>query len=425
MYVCHRGNGVIKGRIIVCIASSWDYDPTSKHQIMKVLSRENDIVWINYHGTRRPRINRNDLRTGWSVLGRVARGIHRVSPSILQVTPLVIPGAANPLLQRIHEGMLIAQIRRAIRSVDGWEHRPLQVWSFAPDVPYLVGKFNEECFLYYCVDEYCHFEGLDPDRILRAETELVRRADFVVATSQALLETKGAIRDDVTLVRHGVDYDHFSAAWRRPLERPRDLRGVPDPIFGFFGLIQYWVDLPLLVDVARRRPDYSFVLIGDCVVDVGLLERLPNVFLLGRRRNEDLPAYCAAFEAGLMPFVRSRMTRNINPIKMYEYLAAGLPIVSTPLPEAERYLGPITMADNAADFAAACDQVLASRHAGRSEAIATTVHGESWLSKVEFLSALVQRSAHGSNGRPVVSRPIEHVMAGAGVDPMPVGRAAS
>lgn len=398
---------MIKGRLIVCIGSSWDYDPTSKHQIMKILSRHNDILWINYHGSRRPEINRADLKDTWTVLRSVAQGLNQVDPSIVQLTPLVIPGARSLLLQRLHRYMLIAQIRRAVRAVAGRRHKPIQVWTFAPDIPFLAGALDEECFLYYCVDEYTHFEGFDSQRIKAAEDELMDRADVVIVTSQPLLETKRQRRPDAILVRHGVDYDHFAAAWRRSLPCPADLAAVPRPIFGFFGLLHHWVDQALIAEVARLRPLYSFVLIGDCKVDVSELESLDNVFLLGRRAYEDLPSYCAAFDAGMLLFARNLMTRNVNPVKMYEYLAAGLPIVSTPLPEAQRYEGPITIADTPQRFAEACDHVLAGYDPRDRKTTSQSVRDEAWLSKVEHLSDIVMAKIHPS--RHPVSRPREEV----------------
>ncbi|MGB2988052.1 MAG: glycosyltransferase [Phycisphaerae bacterium] len=379
---------MIKDRLIVCIASSWDYDPTSKHQIMRVLSRHNDILWINYHGSRRPEVSRRDLKNICAALGRAACGIRRISPSIVQLTPLVIPGTTNRLLRQLHRHMLIAQIRRAIRSVDG-QGKPIQVWTFAPDVPYLVGAFEEECFLYYCVDDYTQFEGFDADHIAAAENELIDRADIVITASEPLWNTKRERRQSTILVRHGVDYQHFASAWQSSLKPPADLAHVPRPIFGFFGLVHHWVDLTLLGEVARRRPSYSFVLIGDCKVNVSELKRLDNVFLLGRRPYEDLPAYCAAFDAAMLLFARSPMTRNVNPIKMYEYLAAGLPIVSTPLPEAERFDAPILVADTPQHFAEACDQVLATYDRNSREAISRSVRTETWLSKTEHLSRII------------------------------------
>lgn len=394
---------MIKGRLIVCVGSSWDYDPTSKHQIMRILSRHNDILWINYHGSRRPEINSADLKDTWTVLRSVAQGLHQAGPSIAQLTPLVIPGAKSLLLQRLHRYMLIAQIRRAVRAVAGPRHKPIQIWTFAPDIPFMAGALDEECFLYYCVDEYTHFEGFDTERIRAAENELMDRADVVIVTSEPLLETKRKRRPDAILVRHGVDYDHFASAWRSSLPCPADLAAVPRPIFGFFGLLHHWVDQALIAEVARLRPLYSFVLIGDCKVNVSELESIDNVFLLGRRGYEDLPSYCAAFDAGMLLFARNPMTRNVNPVKMYEYLAAGLPIVSTPLPEARRYEGPITIADTPQRFAEACDHVLAMRDHTDRKTISQRVHQEAWLSKVECLSDIVMARVHSAL-RPV-SRP--------------------
>lgn len=98
---------MIQDRIIVCVANSWDYDPTCKHHIMKVLSRHNDIVWINYHGTRRPRADLSDLRSACSALRRFIQGVRPVGPTFVQLTPLCIPGATNTVLAWLHDRMLI------------------------------------------------------------------------------------------------------------------------------------------------------------------------------------------------------------------------------------------------------------------------------------------------------------------------------
>ena len=172
-------------------------------------------------------------------------------------------------------------------------------------------------------------------------------------------------------------------------------------------MIHHWVDRDLLVRVAKLRPRYSFVLIGDAKVDVSPLERLENVFLLGRRPYEHLPAYCAAFDAGLLLFVPGALARNINPIKMYEYLAAGLPVISTRLPEADRFRGPIRIVDNAERFAEACDEVLATHDTARGEIISRVVQHESWASKVEWLSEAIMNRIHPPTSP--VSRPTTDV----------------
>jgi glycosyltransferase involved in cell wall biosynthesis len=196
-------------------------------------------------------------------------------------------------------------------------------------------------------------------------------------------------------VRHGVDYDHFAQAWRSPLARPSVLAGIPRPIFGFFGLIHHWVDLELMAAVAGLRPQYQFVLIGDARVDTAALRRSPNIHLLGRRPYSELPAFCAAFDAAMLLFRRNAMTVNVNPIKLYEYVAAGLPVVSTSIPEVARLQGPVRLADEPEDFAAACDQTLESAGGHSREKTSSLVAQETWESRVEVLSEMVMRCVEG------------------------------
>jgi glycosyltransferase involved in cell wall biosynthesis len=381
---------VIADRVIVCLASAWDYDPTSKHHVMRILSRRNRIVWVNYHGSRKPAPSASDLGASLGRLRHVARGVRRINDSMVQVTPLVIPGATTAPALWLHRRLLTMQIRRAIRAVSGDARRPVQVWTFAPDVPYLVGAFDEECFVYYCVDEYSSFAGFDRTSIVRAEAELLDKADVVITTSQALWESKRRRRADAALVRHGVAFDQFATAWRHNASLPEAVRSIPNPMFGFFGLIHHWIDIDLIATVARSRPHYQFVLIGEAKVDVRSLEALPNVHLLGRRDHHELPAYCRAFSAGLLPFTRTEMTKNVNPIKMWEYLAAGLPIVSTDLPEVRRHGWPVRIAQSAEVFAAACDEIVAEKDTLDRRAIAETVADLDWERKVEALSRIVE-----------------------------------
>jgi len=377
---------MIKGRVIVCVGSAWDYDPTCKHQVMRLLARDNVIIWINYHGTRRPSATRADFGAVLSTLRRVARGAEPVSESMVQVTPLVIPGARRAATRAMHRRLLIAQIRRAIRSVRQAAGRPVQVWTFAPDVPFLVGQFGEECFVYYCTDEYREFACLDRATLAAGE-------DALLATSRRLWERKRRRRHDAALALHGVDYEHFAEAWRTPAPLPDDVADLSGPVFGFFGLIHHWIDVALIAEVARLRPAHNFVMIGDRRVDASALAALPNVRMLGRRSYAELPAYCRAFAAGLMPFAVNEMTRFVNPIKMYEYLAAGLPVISTPLPEAERFGGPVRIAAGAAAFAAACDRAAAEATTVDRAAISARVADRTWTNVAEEVSGIVEAGA--------------------------------
>ncbi|MCH7526132.1 MAG: glycosyltransferase [Planctomycetes bacterium] len=380
---------MICDRTIICVASRWDLDPTSKHQIMKRLAQRNRVIWVNYHGMRRPTLSLMDLRAASSAMVRVLRGARRVNGSMVQFTPLLIPGVQNSRLRRISRGAVLAQIRRVMKRLNGWAAQPVQIWAFAPDVAYLAGQFDEECFVYYCVDEFSQFEGCDSGAIRNSERDMLANADVVITTSEALYQAKRLVHANTHLVRHGVDVDHFTRALMPGIERPSDLKGLEGPIVGFFGLFHHWIDVELIAEVAERLPHAQFVLIGDANMDLKVLRRRPNIRLLGRRPYETLPAYCAAFDVAILPFRCNAMTRTINPIKLREYLAAGLPVVSTPLPEAMRYVPEVTIASNVDDFAEACRVHLQSNGISDRVRRSRCVRSETWESTIERLSTII------------------------------------
>ena len=162
-------------------------------------------------------------------------------------------------------------------------------------------------------------------------------------------------------------------------------------------MIHDWIDLDLIAYVAEQRPTWTIALIGKTAVDVTRLLRYPNVRLLGRKTYESLPGYCKAFSVGLMPFVVNELTASVNPIKLREYLSAGLPVVSTDLPEARNYQQSCRVARSPEELLAACEQAVSTdtpalRHS-RSEAMA----GETWEARVNEIGRIVGEVASQAN----------------------------
>ncbi|MBK8269452.1 MAG: glycosyltransferase [Planctomycetes bacterium] len=380
---------MIENRNIICIASNWFYDPTSKHHIMRILSERNHVIWVNYHASRRPSANMADAGAIIGKLRQVVQGPIRVSDHMTVITPMVVPLPGNSAAMAINRRLLTRQIRSVLRDLPD---RPVQLWSFSPDVDYLCGTFDEECVIYYCVDEFSAFTGYDREAVLASEKRLCDRADLVVTTSQSLLHVKEPHCRHAALVTHGVDFDHFAGGSIAPI--PADMTQIRNPVLGFWGLIQDWFDVQLVADVAKARPEWSLVLIGDIATDVSRLRSLGNMHLLGRRPYGELPAYARAFDVGLIPFRVNDLTRAVNPIKLREYLSAGLPVVSTPMPEVERYRGLVEIANGAEEFIGACERALALRGAEEAAKRMTAMRTETWRSKVEDLSRLVTSIAN-------------------------------
>ena len=372
---------LIEDRIIICFASNWFYDPTSKHHVMRLLSKRNHVVWVNYHASRKPRITGADAGAVAAKLRQFISGPRRVSDSLTVVTPLVVPVPGSRAAVAVNRRLLTRQIDSVLRDLPEW---PVQLWSFAPDVDYMCGRFDEECVVYYCVDEFSRFSGYDADATLEAEARLAARADLVVTTSRALYEAKRRLNPNVVLVTHGVDFEHFARATLSDLEVPAEIANLERPILGFWGLLQDWLDIELIADVARRRPGWSIVLIGEVATDVSALEKLPNVHLLGRREYGDLPAFAKGFDIGLIPFKVNELTRAVNPIKLREYLSAGLPVVSTALPEVASYEPLATIAHNSGEFVQACEATLSASDGNTAPAARQAVMRlETWESKIE------------------------------------------
>jgi len=403
---------LIRGRNIVCLASNWFEHPTSKHHVMRILSELNHVLWVNYHASRRPKLGGRDARMIARRLRQVCGGARRVSPTLEVLSPLLVPVPDSRLARYVNGRVLARQIRAALRRA-GRPHsprvaaRPMQLWLFTPDVPELIDLLPAERVVYYCVDDFAAFAGFDAGLVAELEGRTIAGSDIVITTSAKLYEQRRPLHANTHLVLHGVDYDHFAAAADlSPDAIPDDIKHLPRPVLGYFGLISDYVDLELLGQAARRRPDWSFVLIGEARCDLGWLQGLSNVHVLGGRPYKELPAYCRGFDVGLIPFRMNRLTRAVNPIKLREYLAAGLPVVSAPLPEVNRYAHrqagcpshppgcschAVYTAEGLDEFLAACVAALQAGGAANRRARQALVRSEGWRARVELLSEIVSR----------------------------------
>jgi glycosyltransferase involved in cell wall biosynthesis len=404
---------LIRGRNIVCLASNWFEHPTSKHHVMRILAEHNHVLWVNYHASRRPKLGGRDARIIARRLRQVCGGARRVSPTLDVLSPLLVPMPDSWLARHVNGRVLARQIRAALRRTGRPQSpqvaaRPTQLWLFTPDVPELIGLLPAERVVYYCVDDFGAFAGFDPALVAELERRTIAASDVVVASSTKLYEQCRPQHGNTHLVLHGVDYEHFAAAADlSPDAIPDDIKHLPRPVLGYFGLISDYVDLELLAQAARHRPDWSFVLIGEARCDLGCLRGLSNVHVLGGRAYEELPAYCRGFDVGLVPFRMNRLTRAVNPIKLREYLAAGLPVVSAPLPEVNRYAhrqagGPsdlsggscqaVYLAAGLDEFLVACAAALRAGSATDRHTRQTLVQSEGWRARVELLSEIVSSS---------------------------------
>lgn len=379
---------MLERRSIVCFAHDWEGDPTSKTHIMRLLSARNRILWIGSIGMRRPTASRADLSR---LARKVRRGfspLREVEPNLFVASPLTLPLPGLPMADAWNAVFLGAWLR--LLSARLSMASPI-VWSFLPNVDRLVGRLGERLFVYHCVDEYSAFSGVPREALLRMERRLVGRADAVLTSSERLRDERLRFNPECFFVSHGVDVAHFGKALDPATRVPEELRRLPRPVIGFFGLLADWVDLDIIRHMALARRDWSFALVGSAATDVGVLRSLPNVHLLGRRPYAELPAYGRGFDVAIVPFRRNDLTLRANPLKLREYLAAGLPVVATPLPEMERYRDLVRFAGDGAGFIREAQAALteAPEAAQRRH---DAMRAESWERRVEEMSAILERA---------------------------------
>jgi glycosyltransferase involved in cell wall biosynthesis len=373
---------------IICFAHDWNGDPTSKTHIMRAMARGGRVLWVNSIGMRRPRASSRDLRR---LLAKLRRGFTRcreVEPGILVAHPLTVPLPGFAPADRLNAALLAASLRRLCRR-HGLTHPVL--WSFLPNVDRLIGRLGESMVVYHCVDEYSAFSGVPRQALRRMEREVVARADLVLTSAEALCSDRRALNPRTYFVPHGVDVEHFARALDPDTPVPADLARLPRPVVGFFGLLADWVDLGIVRSVADAHPEWSVALVGKVTADLTPLRGARNVHLLGQKPYADLPGYCRGFDVGIIPFRVNELTLRANPLKLREYLAAGLPVVSSRLPEVDRYRGLVELAEDGPGFVRAVERAVAERsEAARRERIAA-MRAESWASRVLEMSALIER----------------------------------
>ena len=370
---------------IVAFAKDWNEDPTSNHHVLRELARTRRVLWLNSVGTRTPKLSSGrDLGKIRRKLGEFARGPVNVENDLWVATPLALPFPHSPAARALNRQLLRATIRL-------WRLRlgigAFQLWTFLPNVADYVGTLGESLAVYYCVDEWSMFSYLDRAQTVAAESQLLAKVDAVFAINTELADAKRAHNPHTFVAPHGVDHALFARALDG-IAVPADLAALPAPRIGFYGTLRDWVDLDLVAAMARARPHWSIALIGQQLGDMSAVAGLPNVHLLGQKRHDDLPAYCKGFDVGIIPYRLDERMKFVNPLKMREYLSAGVPVVSTAVPEVTRYEHLVEIADRDG-FVAAVERALDRSGPDARAARSAAMKSETWAARVAEVARIV------------------------------------
>ena len=276
---------------------------------------------------------------------------------------IVVPHLPQGMPEDAREAALSRLLEAHLAHVRG----PLIAWYYTPMMLPFSRHITPDLTVFDAMDELSKFK-FAPEHLLSFEQELIDRSDIVFTGGSSLFEAKKDRHDNIHCFPSSVDRAHFMKARVKGFE-PADQEDLPRPRLGFYGVIDERFDTALLDEVAKMRPDWSFVMVGPVVkISEDELPRAANIHYLGGKTYEQLPTYLSGWDVALMPFAMNESTEFISPTKTPEYLAGGKPVVSTPIKDVVRHYGQlegVKIADNAVDFVAQCEKALELSHDGR------------------------------------------------------------
>lgn len=287
-----------------------------------------------------------------------------------------------------------AEIRSLVRRLS--LHQPTVVWSYTPLYTSYFDALPSALRVFDAVDNWAeHPAYASMQERLRENYEIISKtADLIFAVTPYVVEKLFSRSAHAEWVPNGVDVDFYA----RPQAEPDDLMRIPHPRIGYSGVIQSRIDFTLLQELVSLSPDMHFVFVGPVWPDakVGELKRSKNVHFLGSKPFDMLPAYLQGFDVGIIPHAHGEFVKSMNPMKLYEYLAAGLPVVMTPVPGAEPFQEVVHIANDATAFGRAVQSALQEHESSDRERRMQSVQQHTWASRVNTMLSRVYSRLSGA-----------------------------
>ena len=377
---------MLKNRNLIIFGDDWDRYPTTMQHTGKILAKYNRILWIGSLGLRKPQIGWYDLyrffEKGMKFLSRKKKNAK--SANVWELHPLIIPFHDHALIRKFNLWSLRYFLKKTIAELNF--ENPILITS-TPLVANLLGTLGETSSHYICLDDYSLFDRAFLS-LRELEQQLLEKVDSSFSVSDILVQARVPKSGEAHFLPQGVDTDHFMPSADT---LPPNIASVKKPIVGFFGILTTWVDIDLVIRCARRYPNVSFVLLGRSTIDLTNVSMTSNMVHLGEVPYSELPRYANNFDVGLIPFHVNSLTVAANPLKLLEYLSLGLPVVSTCLPEVEKFRDEVFIARDNEHFMQLIDVALQDNTPERNHRRRARAEQFSWMTIVENISDTINR----------------------------------
>jgi glycosyltransferase involved in cell wall biosynthesis len=372
--------------------ADWDapYWTNKQHTAKNLALKGIKVLYIESIGLRRPKITSSiDIGRIFRRLFRVIQGVHQVDQNIYVLSPLIIPFKHHWFLVRwFNQAFLRVLINHFIKRIQirGGACNPI-VWAYHPYAFDSIPKDSNWPVIYHCVDDLSAVPGIDGKAFNLVEQDFLKHVDVVFTTSATLYEKCRPFSDNIYNFPNVVDFEHFSQE-ADSSKAPRDLESIPHPRIGYVGVLSdFKIDFELLFEVVKLSPQWQFIFIGEeregqSSLLVAKLKLEPNVHFLGYRKYADLPMYMSRIDVAILPTLINSYTKSMFPMKYFEYISAGLPVVSTPLDFLQEHSAGVLMGRNAKTFV---DAIVKQLNSGKISAhqAANIVGDNTWVSRLD------------------------------------------
>lgn len=398
---------MLEGYEIICFAPTdfWGMNPSCTTHIMQRLAERNRVLYINpfssdLAGGIKKGISKGFVRriirktkSFLTFLRKPHKNLYVFSPWFLPIQGTKTFDALNNLLLRVQLGI--------VRQITGI-HRPL-LWIENLRTADMLDCFDPVLTVFHISDLFAECPYTRRRQILRRREEIIMdRSDLIICVSQRLQQAKSKSMKKVVYLPHGVDFERFREAAENGAE-PENLKQIPRPRAGYFGTMTANNDIELLLFCARKLPHISFVLAGQITSgDYSQLAKLDNVHLLGKVPYEQIPSLCASFDVCMLQWRMNDWIRHCNPLKLFEYMASGRPIVSVPIEEVKQYCELLSIADGKEAFCEALLWELEHDTPERAKRRIEIAGKHSWNNHIEQLSQLIIETRQALSQQKVV-----------------------
>ena len=382
---------MITGRDIVCVSfGAWDDMVETPQYLMTRLAQHNRVLFVDgpfsvARTLKSPRLLADHLRKWRHGPRQVAESLWVAEP------PPILPKRTNARVNRINAALLRRWLAGQARRLG---FSDVIYWNFQPRFPTLGRGLHPAASVYYCVDDFAAapYDWNNEDEVRALEEIACRESDVVICTGRKLVENRARFNPRTHFIPEGADTALFAQAARPETAPAAEVAALPGKVIGYTGLINWRIDLPLMTYLATRHPEWSFALVGPLKEDSDMssFTSLPNVHLFGRKTVPELPAYLKPMDVCLLPYVLNEYTHNVFPLKLYEYLAAGKPIVSTDMFEMRAYVGEdLAIGRTHEEFERAIISALGTETRERAASRSERAQHNTWDDRLDEIGALL------------------------------------